>query len=130
MRSLFSVLAVLLLSTLCLTPSTCREPRHDPETLRIRLLFLGWVVYPEDVTWHYQQDPLLDMTGVPLARRMVELGYIQQDVARRSARIYMPRTYEHFISSYDAVFLEAMDSDLVTPTWKNWFSDSVVDAGL
>jgi uncharacterized membrane protein len=130
LRSPLILFVFVFCFTVCLQPVTCRQPRHDAETQRIRLLFLGWVVYPEDVTWHYQQDPLLDMTGVPLARRMVELGYIQRDVARRSARIYMPRTYEHFVSSYDAVFLEAMDSDLVTPTWKKWFSESVVEAGL
>jgi len=113
-----------------LVPAQGRAVKQDPETGKIRLLFLGWVVYPEDVTRHYETDPLLEVTGVPLARRMVELGYIAQDAARRSARIYMPRTYERFISEFDAVFLEAMDVDLVTPSWNRWFRDSVVEEGI
>ena len=113
-----------------LVPAQCRAAKQDPGAGKIRLLFLGWVVYPEDVTRHYETDPLLEVTGVPLARRMVELGYIAQDAARRSARIYMPRTYERFVSEFDAVFLEAMDVDLVTPSWNRWFRDSVVEEGV
>ncbi len=125
-----AVWIILLVWILLLQPAHGRLARQDPETARIRLLFLGWVVYPEDVTRHYQIDPLLKVTGVPLARRMVELGYITQDAAKRSARIYMPRTYERFLADSDVVFLGSMDVDLVTPIWNRWFRQSVVEEGV
>jgi hypothetical protein len=124
--------AAVLLSMVILSLATTMgmDPRTDPETGKIRLLFLGWVVYPTDVTWHYKLDPLLDLTGVPLARRMIELGYIMAEQAGRFARIYMPRTYTEFHRSFDVVFLEAMDVDLITPAWNRWFRDATVEEGL
>ncbi len=112
-----------------LLAAQCGAARQDPDTGKVRLLLLGWVIYPDVILPHYQADPLLDVTGVPLARAMVQWGWVAEDAAQRAARIYLPRSYGQFADNFDVVFLEAMDVDLIAPAWNQWFRDLVVEEG-
>ncbi len=97
------------------------ESKVDPETNRIRLIIFGEVYRMNPVL---MSDPKLTLVWVPSG------DFTDAHIMGRFMRIYMPRTYENFIDSFDVFIL----SDLVPWGFDGqhffWFLDSVKDEGM
>jgi hypothetical protein len=115
-RLRFSLLLFLLISAIY-----SAESKVDPDTSRIRLIIFGEVYWMNPVL---MSDPKLTLVWVPAG------DFTDPDIMGRFMRIYMPRTYEHFIDSFDVFVL----SDLVPWGFDHqhffWFLDSIRDEGM
>jgi len=78
------------------------DARTDPETGRTRVIFLGEVGYVQFPfpSW-IDAEPKFTLLPVPCS-----VAWYSEADARRSARLYLPRTYDALASSYDAAIFE------------------------
>jgi uncharacterized membrane protein len=112
-----------MVAFLLLQPVSGREPRRDPLTKRIRILYygdaLGSSPYPTFVI-----DPLTFCVA------LVGMGGQTQEETDKKMRIYMPRTYQDLLNKYDLIIM----SDAVVVNFRTeyvmWFRDSVIEDGL
>lgn len=117
------VLAVILV--MILQPVCNGIPREDPETGRLRVLFIGTAFWGTSPGRILLLDPKLDPTLVPI----ITVWYTDEQ-NRRYMRLYMPRSYEHLMSNEDLIHLAGCDAVMITPNWQNWFSRAVEEEGL
>jgi len=117
-----SVAPICLLLTLAITASACAAGNRDPETGRIRVLYVGEPTgsspYPM-----LESEPLILPDPVKASTVVFSL-----DIARRSVRQYMPRTYES-LSSYQVLILSDANADVFTASQLQWYSDAVMEGG-
>jgi len=110
--------ALLLILIILIHPA---KSKVDPDTSRIRLIIFGEVYRMNPVL---MSDPKLTLVWVPAG------DFTDIDIMGRFMRIYMPRTYEHYINSFDVFIL----SDLVPWGFDDrhffWFLDSIRDEGM
>jgi len=119
-----TILAILLISAgLLFQPATGREPRRDPSSMRIRILYYGDAFgaspYPT-----YVVDPLTFIVA------LTGMGGQTQEEIDKKMRIYMPRNYPDLVNKYDIVIM----SDAVVRNFQSryvqWIRDSVINDGL
>ncbi len=116
-------LVLIILACLILSPTGYgRQPRRDPFSGRIRILYygdaLGSSPYPTFVI-----DPLTSavaLTGMRGTPKQID----------KRMRILMPRTYQDLLDRYDLIIL----SDAIVKNFRSefivWFRDSVLNDGL
>ena len=105
---------------------TASEPRHDPETGKIRLLFTGELHANVNLfaDW-YRLEPRIDIDIVPCSTQDMPL----RD-ARRQVRMYMPRTYDQLVSQFDCILLGDLNPEVLAPGFTTDLKKAVVDEGL
>ena len=96
--------------------------KRDPETGRIKVLYIGEPTgsspYPM-----FESDPLI----LPYPVRASTVVF-SVEIAKRSIRQYMPRTYDE-ISSYQVIILSDANAGVFTGNHMRWLQDSVSDRG-
>lgn len=122
-----SVLVVLVLLGLHVLPSAAgMETKLDPETQRIRVI---WGRAPTSSYAFALEDPRIEVHAslpcLTYEKTMADLA-----VARRLARIYLPRTYPSLVAGFDLIVLEDIDSRIFPPENLVWFRDAVREEGL
>lgn len=116
------ILPLMIMCLVLLPSALCREPRRDPGSKRIRILYygdaLGTSPYPTFVI-----DPLTTvvaltgMSGTP-------------DQIDKRMRILMPRTYQDLLNRYDLLILSDAQVKNFRSEFIFWFRDSVIEDGL
>ncbi len=119
------VLALACLMLASTGSCMAREPRQDPATAKVRLLYIGDYVGPDTPARILEQEPLLTVSGVPAT-----LAWYQKKFIRKFMRIYMPRTYEALSLGDDVILFSDAGVRLFEPRHFNWFKDAVVKDGL
>lgn len=120
------VLAIVLISSgLFLQPGMAREPRRDPVSMRIRILFYedAFGSGPGPVPT-YIVDPLTFIVA------LTGMGGKTQEEIDKKTRIYMPRSHIDLVNKYDLVIM----ADAVVMNFQSryvqWIRDSVIEDGL
>ncbi len=72
-------------------------------------------------------DPAIELTFVPTGIVSLSGG---EDEAVRNMRVYMPRTQESLLASYDMLMLSAANNRFFKPRWIHWMSDSIESGGM
>jgi len=120
-------MASLMLALLALT-GPGGATRIGPDG-KIRTICFGDII---DQTGGYnsfviiRDDPSIETTFVPT--RPDYLGGMES--ALRNMRVYMPRTYDALVDSFDMILSSDADRSVFTATWIGWITDSVRDDGL
>lgn len=117
------VLAILVALPL---PTWAREPRQDPSTKNVRVLYLGDAWGTDSPVFQINKDPIFKQTGVPAS----ETAGPGVKELRKLLRIYMPRSYSIFVSQYDLVVLSDTQSVFFTHDQLMWFKNGVESEGL
>ncbi len=120
-----ALVGFLILSLLVQSQMTAgRDPRRDPATGRIRILYIGDPV-PGSPHPIFLRDPLTDVVPV------IASGFnFPTPVIRRYMRLYMPRTYDSLTTKFDVIIISDAGVRFFTDLHLNWFRDSVIDHGL
>ncbi len=116
--------AVTLIAVVVLAgqASAGREPKRDPDTRRVRVLYVGDTVWR---TWRdITADPAFTVVPVPAS-----LGYFTGDALLKFMRQYIPRTYQTYVETVDLLVLSDSDRSLFTSQQEFWFRDGVVQRG-
>ena len=117
------LVTVVLVVVLMPTVSGKREPRVDPLTHRVKLLFIGDTGMR---TWRELAfDPLLQVSPIPATT-----GHFPIDFIRRTMRLYLPRNYVDYIDRVDLIVLSDTDNYLFTNDQELWFRDGVIEDGI
>lgn len=119
------ILALITLSPLLVGPAVLAQ-RHDPETGRIRLLFVGELhgmvnLFAE---W-YGLEPRMTVDVVPASTQDMTT-----QEAMRQARLYMPRNYDALTARYDCVLIQDMNPEVLAPNFIPDLRRSVLEEGL
>jgi len=118
-------LLVLFIFLVSLQHVSCRQPARDPATKRVRVIYLGDAWGANSPYQYMKMDPLLMPTPVPASTG--HMGGIPN--ISRYIRIYVPRTYNRLVESYDVIIL----SDTVRSYYRTyhiqWFADAVEKGG-
>ncbi len=101
------------------------EPRQDPITGKVRLLYIGDYVGTATPARFLEQEPLISIRGVPAT-----LAWYQENFIRKFMRIYMPRTYDDLANNNDVILFSDAGVGLFESRHFTWFRDAVVDEGL
>ena len=106
----------------------CDEPRVDPETGLIRLLFMGDALMKSGfVTPIIAYDPLVKMSPVPV--EFVTLAYASIEDAATKLRMYLPRTEKRLKADYDVIIIADAREPFFPPRIQNWVKSGVIDTG-
>jgi len=117
-------LGLLVLIAVIACPAEARDPRSDPATGRVRLLYIGDAIGVPNPFPILNGEPLLSCSAVYACTAHQTI-----DVIKKSVRTYMPRTYARFLNN-DVVILSDADKDAFRSEHFRWMKDSVVDEGL
>ena len=116
-----SAVATILLLLLFVNSAESAGKR-DPGTGRIKVLYVGEPTglspYPM-----FEADPLI--LPYPVKASTVVFSF---EIARRSMRQYMPRTYND-LSSYQVFILSDANAGVFTASQLKWYTDAVRDKG-
>lgn len=118
-----AALVLLALAFMAAVPG--REPRQDPATKRVRVLYIGDYVGGDTPARVLEQEPLLSVGGVPAT-----LAWYQEKFIQKFMRIYMPRTYQSMTSGNDVIVFSDAGVRLFEPKHMTWFRDGVVNDGM
>jgi len=105
-----------------LVPAVAAEGHRDPQTGRIKVLYIGDPTASSPYPM-LESDPLILPYPVKACAVCFSFG-----VAKRSMRQYMPRTYGD-LSSYQVFILSDTNAGLFTAREQEWFVKAVRDAG-
>lgn len=106
-----------------LVASISAAPAYDPETGRVRILYLGESVgRPMS---YFVQEPIFSMNIIPAG---VALGKPEGE-ARRLMRLYMPRSFDDFIGRYDVSVISDARVDFFSVDQHQWFKRAVIEEG-
>ena len=119
------LIALLVSVSLGVSHVFANEPAVDPNTGRIRIIYLGdaWGILSP--VQYMVGDPMLLITPVPASQG--HLGGIPD--MDRYLRLYMPRTYNDLVQNHDLIVLSDTVSFIYKPYHLNWFRDSVIKGG-
>jgi uncharacterized membrane protein len=100
-----------------------KELRRDPDTGRIRVMYIGapFTTYcPYTV---FKSDPLLLTTPIS------GMAWLDSTIVKRALRLYMPRNRREY-SNYDVVGLDDATYEHFSPNTLIWMRDSLLEEGL
>jgi len=117
----------LLVLAVVLGTCSCREARRDPQTGRVRVLYIGDAWGPSPF-FHMQAEPLLSATPIPATYE--HLGTYSYTELNEFMRIYMPRTYRQFTDNYDVLILSDTNRNLYKIDQLQWFRRGVFEEGI
>ncbi len=113
------VIALILISAVA-----GRQPKRDPSTGRIRILYIGDPV-PGSPFPTFMRDPTTDVTPI------IASGFnFPEGTIRRYMRQYMPRTLKRLYEDYDVIIISDAGRRFFTTRQMTWFRDSVTNNGL
>lgn len=122
-KKAWAVALIVMMVAMACQASAAREPKRDPGTRRVRVLYVGDTVWR---TWRdITADPVFSVVPVPAT-----LGYFSGDALLKFMRQYIPHTYQTFVESVDLLVLSDSDRSLFTTQQESWFRDGVVERGL
>ncbi len=100
--------------------------RQDPETGRIRILFIGQLVGPVNLfsSW-YSLEPRMTVQPVPCSLQQMIL-----EDARRLVRLYVPRNYQEMVGKYDCIIAQDLAPDILSPAFLPDFRRAILEEGL
>jgi uncharacterized membrane protein len=105
------------------------EPKVDPQTGLIRLLYMGDALMEAGfVTPLIQMDPMITMTPVPV--EFVTGQFPSIALAARGLRMYFPRVKRQVTEGYDVVIISDAREPFFPPNIQNWIKEGVQDYGL
>ena len=100
----------------------------DPDAGHIRIISIGESFYPETrLPFMLRADPRIRYQPVPTnwyEGTFQAVGSGRRD-AEKFLRLYIPRTYERFIGSYDVILLSDFEVDIIEPQQWAWMETSV-----
>ena len=127
MRGIWILFVVLLVfpSTLYALP-----PKVDPETGRIRVLFIGDpFLAPGYPTAAMVEDPKIQLTRIEaeIGYKNPSLGYERM---QRFLRLYLPRSEKDLLEHYDEVIVTAIRSCDLKTEFQDWVKRAVQEHGF
>jgi uncharacterized membrane protein len=115
-----------LILLLLVGSSGAMNTRVEPSTNRIRALY-GRA--PSSPYTFALEDPRIHLlSALPYLTYATPASDLQ--LARRLARIYLPRTYRSLVESLDIIVLEDIDSAIFTAENLLWYKRAVLEEGL
>ncbi len=128
--ALMRALLVLLASVALLIPAYgYSEPRVDPQTGMIRVLFMGDALMQGGfVTPIIAQDPIVKLTPVPV--EFITGSFPSIDEAAAALRVYIPRTEKRMREDFDMVIIADAREPFFPIKIKNWIKSGVIDGGM
>jgi hypothetical protein len=118
-------LAVVVVTAIMVSAvASAKEPKRDPETGIIRLLYIG-APFQASAYQILRFDPLLSTTPVN-----GNLFGISQELVERAMRLYMPRTRGIMVTKYDVIGLDDTTQQAFHPQTIQWMVDGCLDDGL
>lgn len=108
-----------------------REEKRDPETGRIRVIYLGDCIVQDNPSLAFLHEPWIDVTRIPasLYWQWAHELYIGESVPRFMRR-YMPRTCDELARKYDVIILSDANVNMFQTQHLEWFKKGVEEAGL
>lgn len=109
------------------------QKRLDPETGRLRLLYIGSPFWGTKPGLIFLSDPKIKPTLIPAITvwwgEGGMYGNTQEDIDR-AMRVYFPRTYDELVSRYDMVQLSGCDENVISGAWQVHFTRAVKEGGM
>jgi hypothetical protein len=109
--------------------------KYDPETFRIRVFCIGESYYPEtSYPLLIQGDPRIFY--VPIPANLAESTFATatggggEDDVKKFMRLYLPRTYDQLISSFDMAMLCDFEAWLVPNQQYEWIRRAMEEEGM
>ncbi len=116
---------ILGVSLLCVLTVCSGQPKVDPQTGLIRVLFMGdSEMEPAKVTPIMAQDPMLDLERVPV-EALTWSGDIE--VVARGLRMYFPRAARQVYEGYDVLIIADAREPFFPLKIQNWFKEAVIE---
>jgi hypothetical protein len=128
-RTLLSSLAISLL-VLCCVPVSAEQGRRDPETGRIRLIYMGDVILTRNPAYIYKFDPTFGATLTPACRDDLLGQGLEISEIYRYMRLYMPKTFEQMADAHDVILLSDACVLNFRPEHLLWMERCVQEVGL
>jgi uncharacterized membrane protein len=117
---------ISIIVMLLILPQSMAAASIDPR--RVGVLYTG-DPYPGVTPYlSMQEDAFILVTPVQGSREHYA-GITMEDIYK-SLRVYMPRTYEAYISNYDVMILSDTNRMLFTPDQHYWMYDGVLQEGM
>ncbi len=128
MKMSFRGALLMLVLTLLMAPSW-GDPKIDPQTGLIRLLYMGdALMEPGFVTPIIAQDPMIKMTPIPVEFLTGKYKSIQE--AARSLRLYFPRVKQQVVDGYDVIIIADATEPFFPRRFQSCIKEGVIDYGL
>lgn len=103
--------------------------KYDPETLRIRAFCIGESYYPEtSYPLLLEGDPRISY--IPIPANIAEADFGGEEAVRKFMRLYLPRTYDRFISSCDVAIMSDFEAWLIPNQQFMWMRQAIEEEGL
>lgn len=113
---------------LMLPASTWGEPRVDPQTGLIRVLYMGDSLMEAGfVTPIIAQDPLVKLSPVPV--EFITGAYLSIEEAAAKLRMYLPRTEKRMNEDFDMIIIADAREPFFPAKLQNWIKAAVIDGG-
>jgi len=110
---------------LATTASQAREMRCDPQTSKIRVLYLGDAIVVRSPFPYLRMEP--SFTAVPVTACT---SHASLDFINKQMRYYMPRTSDRLKNNFDVIILSDANKDVFRPAEISWMTEAVTDSGL
>jgi hypothetical protein len=124
------VLIILFGALLAFAPCHCKV---DESTGMIRILSIGEAFYPETrLPFMLTADPRIRYQPVPTnwyEGTFQAVGRGRED-AEKFIRLYLPRTYDRYLASYDVTLLSDFDVDIISPGEFAWMERGVREGSM
>ena len=121
--SIYVLLVSLLIASAVIPAGFCKT---DPETHRIRVIFLGEV---KPISFPFpgwiESDPKFTLQRVPC-----DVEWFSEADAKRFTRLYLPRTYRALVEGYDAAIFEDFTPNILPPGALDNFQRAISEEGL
>jgi len=104
--------------------------KRDPETGKIRLLYIGDATNTRNPVYIYKSDPTFQPTLIPACRDVLLAAGLSIDDIRRYMRQYMPKTYRQLVSSFDSIILSDVCVLNFRPEEIEWMERCVREEGF
>jgi uncharacterized membrane protein len=119
------VALVLLGSLLVFAEGTARELKADPQTGKLRVLYMGDALGIRGPFPYMRMEPSFVTTPVEACT-----FHSTPEFIKKQMRAYMPRTESRLREDYDVLILSDANRGVFSPRDINWFSQAVVEDGL
>jgi len=104
-----------------------RSPRKDPQTGRVRVLYIGDAWGPTPF-FYIKADPAFVATPIPAT--YAHTGTYTGRQLEQFMRIYMPRTYKQMVLQQDVIVLSDANRGLFKNEHLEWFRRGVEEDGM
>ncbi len=121
-----AMLACMVLGTLV----GAQEGKRDPETGRIRLLYIGDATNTRNPVYIYRSDPTFIPTLIPACRDVLFAAGLGINDIYKYMRQYMPKTLGHMRDSYDTIILSDVCVLNFRPEQIDWMKKCVEESGF